>query len=171
MLKLQLTANAVKDLMEGKQLTAVILQILSTKKVGSVTGAERDISHSELHLLYYSRRYQALISDGTYSYGYAMLATQLNGLVTSRQLEDYSIVRVNNPIVKTINKQGKEEKRTVVLRDLEILKRGLEVGRRVGDPVKWTPGASKAASKPQAPAPPLDALSGKQKSFLFAKLS
>ncbi|XP_065576332.1 replication protein A 70 kDa DNA-binding subunit-like [Artemia franciscana] len=144
MLKLQLTANAVKDLMEGKQLTAVILQILSTKKVGSVTGAER---------------YQALISDGTYSYGYAMLATQLNGLVTSRQLEDYSIVRVNNPIVKTINKQGKEEKRTVVLRDLEILKRGLEVGRRVGDPVKWTPGASKAASKPQAPAPPLDALS------------
>ena len=41
MQKPQLTVNAVKDLMEGKQLTAVILQILSTKKVGSATGAER----------------------------------------------------------------------------------------------------------------------------------
>ncbi|KAK2718993.1 replication protein A 70 kDa DNA-binding subunit-like [Artemia franciscana] len=148
MQKPQLTANAVKDLMEGKQLTAVILQILSTKKVGSATGAER---------------YRALISDGTYSNGYAMLATQLNGLVTSRQLEDYSIVRVNNPIVNTVNNQGKEEKRIVVLLDLEILKRGSEVGGRVGDPVQWTPGASQAASKPQAPAPPIDALSAKSR--------
>jgi len=99
-----------------------------------------------------------------------MLATQLNGLVTSRQLEDYSIVRVNNPIVNTVNNQGKEEKRIVVLLDLEILKRGSEVGGRVGDPVQWTPGASQAASKPQAPAPPIDALSGKQQSFYLPNL-
>ncbi|KAK2718230.1 hypothetical protein QYM36_005522 [Artemia franciscana] len=145
MQKPQLTANAVKDLMEGKQLTAVILQVLSTNKVG--------------------KRYRAFISDGTYSIPWlsnanVQLATQLNGLLTSRQLEDYSIVRVNYSIVNPVNNYGEEETRLVILEDLEILKRGSEVGGIVGDPVQWTPGASQAASKPQAPAPPIDALSG-----------
>ena len=41
-----------------------------------------------------SERYRLLISDGMYSNSYAMLATQLNGMVAEKQLDDYCVVKV-----------------------------------------------------------------------------
>lgn len=74
-------------------------------------------------------RYRVLISDGKYSYGFGMLATQLNHLIDDGKMEANTLIKVNKFIVnKVANKSGAgAEKRIIILLDLDVLVPGAEV--------------------------------------------
>ena len=69
-----------------------------------------------------SERYRLLISDGMYSNSYAMLATQLNGMVAEKQLDDYCVVKVKRLQCNTM--QGKK---VIIILEMEILRPGSQV--------------------------------------------
>jgi len=77
-----------------------------------------------------SERYRLLISDGMYSNSYAMLATQLNGMVAENQLDDYCVVKVKRLQCNTM--QGKK---VIIILEMEILRPGSQVGQKIGSPV------------------------------------
>ena len=76
-------------------------------------------------------RYRVLISDGKFSYGFGMLATQLNHLIDDGKMEANTLIKVNKFIVnKVANKTGASagtEKRIIILLDLDVLVSGAEV--------------------------------------------
>lgn len=57
-----------------------------------------------------NERYRLLVSDGIHLNSFAMLATQLNEKVSSGELADYTIVRINRHIVSMVTNQGRGEK-------------------------------------------------------------
>lgn len=65
-----------------------ILQVLGTKRIAG--GA--------------AERYRLLLSDGQYLQSFSMLSTQLNNLVTSDQLGEFTIIKVTQHITSVINK-------------------------------------------------------------------
>ena len=65
-----------------------------------------------------------------------MLATQLNNLIHENQLSQYSIIRVKKHVCNTMNAASKK---VVVILELEVLKPGSEVGKRLGSPVTIGP--------------------------------
>ena len=92
----------------------VLLQVLSHKKItaSSVT------------------RFRLLISDGMYSNSYAMLATQLNDMITEGRLPEYTIIRVNKLQCNTM--QGKK---VIIILGADVIRSGSQVGQRLGTPV------------------------------------
>ena len=72
-----------------------------------------------------------MISDGKFSYGFGMLATQLNHLIDDGKMEPNTLIKVNKFIVnKVANKSGAAagtEKRIIILLDLDVLMSGAEV--------------------------------------------
>lgn len=123
-----------------------ILQVLGTKKIASNGGAER---------------YRLLLSDGQYLQSFSMLATQLNDLVTNNELDDFTIICVKQHITSVVNKTDQDEKyaysrittieyltlcfilpifstidnrRVLIILALDVLHKGSEVGRKIGDP-------------------------------------
>lgn len=56
-----------------------------------------------------SDRYRLLISDGLYSNSYAMLATQLNHMVENKQLEEFTIIRVNRLLTSMVNNNNQQK--------------------------------------------------------------
>lgn len=57
-----------------------------------------------------AERYRVLLSDGKYLQSFAMLSTQLNHLVTSGELSEFSIIKVNNHITSLVNKNDQDER-------------------------------------------------------------
>ena len=57
-----------------------------------------------------------------YSNSYAMLATQLNGMVAEKQLDDYCVVKVKRLQCNTM--QGKK---VIIILEMEILRPGSQV--------------------------------------------
>ena len=91
-----------------------VFQLLNLKKV-SGSSAER---------------YRLLISDGKFSNSCAMLATQLNNLVADNVLEEFCIIRVNKYQCNNIS-----GKKVIIILELDILKSGASIGRKIGDPI------------------------------------
>lgn len=81
-----------------------------------------------------SERYRLLLSDGKYMQSFCVLTTRLNGPHSSRDLTDYTIIRVKNYNTVGVN-DGLEGKRVLIIINLEIVHRGDTVGRRIGYPV------------------------------------
>ncbi|XP_046438075.1 replication protein A 70 kDa DNA-binding subunit-like [Daphnia pulex] len=82
-------------------------------------------------------RYRILISDGKYSYAYGMLATQLNHLIVDGQLENFTIIRVKKFVVNKVATKataGKDQKKIIILLDVEPIVPGSEVGEKIGNP-------------------------------------
>ena len=110
-----LSEGALLTICQGGTVEKPILQVLQNKKIAGST----------------SDRYRVFVSDGQYSNSFSMLATQMNHFITEGKLEANTIVRVNNHICNNVN-----GKKVIILLDLEILKLGSEVGRKIGDPVQ-----------------------------------
>ena len=77
-------------------------------------------------------RYRLFVSDGQYSNSFPMLlATRMNHLLLEGKLEAFTIFRVNNHILNEFN-----GKKVMILCEIEVLKPGSEVGRKIGDPLQ-----------------------------------
>ncbi|CAL4092641.1 unnamed protein product [Meganyctiphanes norvegica] len=59
-----------------------------------------------------------------------MLATQLNGMVTSGEINLNCIIQLNRYVCNTV--QG--DKKVIIILELMVLKSGADVGQRIGDP-------------------------------------
>jgi len=111
---MSLTQGALLTICQGGTVENPNLQILSSKRIAGSS----------------SERYRLLISDGMYSNSYAMLATQLNGMVAEKQLDDYCVVKVKRLQCNTM--QGKK---VIIILEMEILRPGSQVGQKIGSPV------------------------------------
>lgn len=112
----QLTAGALESIIGGESVDNPVLQVLSSKRI-SAQGSTAD-------------RYRLLLSDGETSYSHAMLATQLNSLMESGEMDNLAVVKVNRYLCNTI--QG--DKRVMILLDVSVLSKGSDVGQRLGNP-------------------------------------
>lgn len=126
-----LTKGAIADMIEGRQPEEPYLQIMSMKKIPS-GGQER---------------YRLLVSDGQWSSSFAMLATQLNGLVTSGEVDNNCIIKLNRYICNTVQ----ESKKILIILDLDVVKSGEEVGGKIGEPVTYDPAKNMGAANRPAP--------------------
>ncbi|XP_068206149.1 replication protein A 70 kDa DNA-binding subunit isoform X2 [Palaemon carinicauda] len=126
-----LTTGAIADIIEGRQPEGPCLQVLSMKKIPS---GEQE-------------RYRLLVSDGQWSSSFAMLATQLNELVSSGQVSNNCIFKMNRYICNTVQ----ESKKILIILDLDVIKSGEEVGRKVGEPVNYDPAKNKGGANRQGP--------------------
>ena len=92
-----------------------------------------------------TERFRLLISDGLYSNSCAMLATQLNSLITDGHIDEYCVIRVN----KHSYMRGKRV--VIILEELDILRSGAQVGQKIGTPVRiqqdWTGSVNEKGKK------------------------
>ncbi|KAK3084764.1 hypothetical protein FSP39_018496 [Pinctada imbricata] len=113
----------LQTIINGGHVDKPVLQVLSTKKI-SAQGSSSD-------------RYRLLLSDGIVSYSHAMLATQLNSLMESNEMDNLCIVRIEKYLCNTI--QG--DRRVMIVLDVSVLHRGEQVGSRIGNPQQYKPGS------------------------------
>lgn len=92
-----------------------ILQILGIKKLQASKGVDR---------------YRAVLSDGVHYYTSSMLATQLNEMVESKEIEGKTIVQVNQFNVNTMQATRK----VIVVLDMTVLQKSSEVAGKLGSP-------------------------------------
>ncbi|CAH2228915.1 jg1374 [Pararge aegeria aegeria] len=109
--------------MNGGLYDKPIMQVLGSKKIQG-SGA--------------NERFRLLVSDGKHSHSFAMLATQLNDILISGQLSDYSVVQINKFVTSVLKNTGKGEKRVMIILDVTIISPGTEVGKKLGDPQTWS---------------------------------
>jgi hypothetical protein len=60
-----------------------------------------------------------------------MLATQLNSLVHDNKIPQFSVIRVKKLVC---NQMAAQAKRVVIVLELEVLQRGEQVGKKIGNP-------------------------------------
>ncbi|KAJ8672835.1 hypothetical protein QAD02_004095 [Eretmocerus hayati] len=128
----ELTQGALDRIMNGEEVEEPILQILGSKKLASS-------SHGE--------RYRLLVSDGVVSNSFTMLATQLNELITNNTLSEHSIVQIKRYALSMVNNGG-QQRRVMVILNIEVLTPGHEVGRVLGS---VNSDSKKAEETPAAP--------------------
>ncbi|CAL1288199.1 unnamed protein product [Larinioides sclopetarius] len=128
----QLTTGAINRILNGEDVANAVIQILGCKKI---PGAGND-------------RYRLLISDGVTGCPFAMLGTQLNHMVANKELEKFTIVRVD----KCVCNQVQVDRKVIILLNLTVLVPGNEVNEKLGNPVNSTTGAATTAPTTNAPA-------------------
>ncbi|XP_015920041.1 replication protein A 70 kDa DNA-binding subunit [Parasteatoda tepidariorum] len=114
----QLTSGAIDRILQGEDVPNAVLQILGCKKIPG-TGNDR---------------YRLLISDGVIGCPFAMLGTQLNHMVTNKELEKFTVVRVD----KCVCNQVQPDRKVIILLNLTVLCPSHEVNEKIGNPVNAT---------------------------------
>ncbi|CAG2207570.1 RFA1 [Mytilus edulis] len=132
-----LTSGAIEAIVGGNNFDRPVLQIISSKKI-TAAGSSAD-------------RYRLLLSDGLHSYSHAMLATQLNNLMESGEMDNLAVVQVDKYLCNTI--QG--DRRVLILLDLNVLAKGSDVGVRLGNPQQFKPGEARNENAAQPNAQPV----------------
>ncbi|XP_047099500.1 replication protein A 70 kDa DNA-binding subunit-like isoform X2 [Schistocerca piceifrons] len=97
-----------------------------------------------------SERYHLQVSDGCHQNS-AMLATELTDKLTSGELSEYSVVRLNHWM--QCGERGTEC--VIVIVDLTILASGTEVGVKIGEPVPFREDSSTGAACDEQSARPV----------------
>lgn len=131
-MSVSLTEGSIEAIVAGNSYDNPVLQVISSKLITSGNGTDR---------------YRLLLSDGRNSYSHTMLATQLNEMMSSGQVDNMSVVRVKQYICNTLH----GDRRVMILLDIEVLAKGAEVGGRLGNPQPLKPG--QATEQPAAPQP------------------
>ncbi|XP_070150372.1 replication protein A 70 kDa DNA-binding subunit-like isoform X2 [Polyergus mexicanus] len=116
-----LTEGALDKIMNGIDVKKPVLQILGYKKI------PRSINIDD--------RYRLLLSDGCRLNSFTMLITQLNNLIINNTLTEYSICKILNYALTSVNNNGKE-RRIMLILDIEVLVSGSDVGYKIGNPIK-----------------------------------
>jgi len=114
-----LTKGALKCIMNNEEVKDPVMQVIGVRKI-TASGA--------------NERYRLLISDGCNFNSFAMLATQLNGMVSSGELTEFSILRIKRHIISNLTDRSKGSKQVMILIDLVVLVPGNIVGSKIGDP-------------------------------------
>ncbi|XP_041456357.1 replication protein A 70 kDa DNA-binding subunit-like isoform X1 [Lytechinus variegatus] len=123
-----LTRGAIAAIFEGQTIKYPVLQLLACKKMNTAS------SHSSGKT---NDRYRLMLSDGEHTCT-AMLNTQLNEMVSTGKLDVQAAMKVND---YTCSKILNNDRRVIVVLDLEIVKKGSEIGMTIGTPSPWrTPG-------------------------------
>ncbi|GBM05833.1 Replication protein A DNA-binding subunit [Araneus ventricosus] len=128
----QLTTGAINRILNGEDVANAVIQILGCKKI---PGAGND-------------RYRLLISDGVTGCPFAMLGTQLNHMVANKELEKFTIVRVD----KCVCNQVQVDRKVIILLNLTVLVPGNEVNEKLGNPVNSSTGAATTGATTNTPA-------------------
>ncbi|KAL6438135.1 hypothetical protein ACFW04_004397 [Cataglyphis niger] len=116
-----LTEGALDKIMNGIDVKKPVLQILGYKKIPKSTNTDD--------------RYRLLLSDGHRLNSFSILITQLNNLITNNTLTEYSVCKILNYALTSVNNNGKERRIMLVL-DIEVLVPGSKVGCKIGNPIK-----------------------------------
>lgn len=114
-----LTKGALKSIMNNGDVKDPVMQVLGVRKI-TAAGA--------------NERYRLLISDGLNVNSFAMLATQLNSMVTSGELSEFSILKIKRHIISNLTDRSKGSKQVMILIDLVVMVSGDTVGVKIGDP-------------------------------------
>lgn len=112
---MSLTHGALARICAGEEVPQPNMQVLGYKKIAG-SGQER---------------YRILLSDGEFSNSFSMLATQLNHMIHDKQLEQYTIIKVDKYIC---NQVAGQSKRVVILLEVSIVKPGDQVNEKIGNP-------------------------------------
>jgi len=110
-----LTRGALAKICAGEEVPQPNMQVLGYKKIAG-SGQER---------------YRILLSDGENSNSFSMLATQLNPMIHNKQLEQFTIIKVDKYICNQVQGQSK---RVVILLEVSVVKPGDEVKEKIGNP-------------------------------------
>lgn len=96
-------------------------------------------------------RYRLQISDGDHKHLSAMLATQMNTLVTEEKIKKNAIVRLLKYVCNTVN-----NRRIIIIINAEVI--NSDLGHRIGDPINVSKDTKRdaAAQPPPAAQPPAD---------------
>ncbi|XP_060861000.1 replication protein A 70 kDa DNA-binding subunit-like [Metopolophium dirhodum] len=114
-----LTKGALKSIMNNEDVKDPVMQVLGVRKI-TAAGA--------------NERYRLLISDGHNLNSFAMLATQLNGMVSSGEINEFSILQIKRHIISNLTDRSKGSKQVMILIDLAVMVPGDVVGSKIGDP-------------------------------------
>jgi len=114
-----LTKGALKSIMNNEDVKDPVMQVLGVRKI-TAAGA--------------NERYRLLISDGHNLNSFAMLATQLNGMVSSGEINEFSILQIKRHIISSLTDRSKGSKQVMILIDLAVIVPGDVVGSKIGDP-------------------------------------
>ncbi|KAL5243701.1 hypothetical protein ACI65C_011111 [Semiaphis heraclei] len=114
-----LTKGALKSIMNNEDVKDPVMQVLGVRKI-TAAGA--------------NERYRLLISDGHNLNSFAMLATQLNGMVSSGEINEFSILKIKRHIISSLTDRSKGSKQVMILIDLAVMVAGDVVGSKIGDP-------------------------------------
>lgn len=110
---MELSVGAVLAIFNQQEVGEPVLQVIDIKHLPAAGGGPG--------------RYRLVVSDSQY-YQQAMLATQLNELVSSGTISPFCIIRVTESIVNSVS-----GRRVVFVLGLQVLDRG--PGEQIGDPV------------------------------------
>ncbi|KAH8042181.1 hypothetical protein HPB51_021265 [Rhipicephalus microplus] len=121
----RLTAGAVERILNNQQVDKPILQVLNFKPISSNT----------------ADRYRLLLSDGVQCHTYAMLGTQLNGMITNNEIDKFAVVQLDKYMCNVVS----PDKKVLIVLDLTVIAKGSTVGCRLGSPVIPTSSSSGAA--------------------------
>lgn len=111
----QLTSGAIESIMAGEVVERPQLQVLGQKRIAGTQGPDR---------------YRMLLSDGKHSHSSAMLATQLNDKITSGELENNCVIRLDKYICNPIQ----TDRRVMIILEVTVVGTGSEVGGKIGNP-------------------------------------
>lgn len=114
-----LSKGSLKSIMNNEDVKDPVMQVLGVRKI-TAAGA--------------NERYRLLISDGHNLNSFAMLATQLNSMVSSGELTEFSILQIKRHIISNLTDRSKGSKQVMILIDLVVIVPGEVVGSKIGDP-------------------------------------
>lgn len=117
----KLTQRCIEAIMRGETIEDPIVQFLNHKRISSGGSAER---------------YRIIISDGIHFNTFAMLTTQLNYMITDGELQENSIIRLDQYVCSELA-CGRGMKKVLVILKLTVLVKGDTVGTKIGTPVNY----------------------------------
>uniref|UniRef100_A0A2R5LE87 Replication protein A subunit n=1 Tax=Ornithodoros turicata TaxID=34597 RepID=A0A2R5LE87_9ACAR len=134
-----LTGGAVQRILDGELVDKPVLQVLNFKPIPGGS----------------SERYRLLLSDGVMCHTYAMLGTQLNEKITSKEVEKFAVIQLDKYMCNTVN----PEKKILIILELTVVAAGADVGSKIGNPVTNVPGvvAQQSAQAQQNVSAPAEA--------------
>ena len=111
-----LTSGALAKICAGQEVIDPVLQVVAFQR------AER-VTQEEMYVL--------LLNDGKYfSDMEVVLAPILNNLIHEGEISPFTIIKVKSSMVHAITYLTK--KKLVEIRDVEVIKPGYEVGKKIG---------------------------------------
>lgn len=127
-----LTTGAIADINNGAQPSEITLQVLAVRKFPT------------------GDRCRMLVSDGVHSSGFAILASQLNHMVTSGQVAANTVVQITRYFCNDVA----DKKKMMIILEMKVLLSAEDAGDIIGSPVAYTGESSQqapaAAARPAA---------------------
>ena len=105
---MSLTVGALSKICSGGEVADPVMQVLGYKKL---VGSSQE-------------RYRVLLSDGQNSNSFSMLATDLNQMIHNKELEQFTVVKINKFIC---NQVAGQTKRVMILLELSVVTSGDQV--------------------------------------------